>query len=78
MIANSAFLAAMVLMLIVFVLMGELEFLTPYKRTSLSASSQSRVDTFSGIFTLLLLETARHMGCRGELRRKPRLSVQEP
>jgi hypothetical protein len=32
MIANSAFLAAMTLMLIVFVLMGELEFLVPYKR----------------------------------------------
>lgn len=32
MIANSAFLAAMVVMLIAFVLMGELEFLTPYKR----------------------------------------------
>ena len=31
MIANSAFLAAMVLMLIVFVLMGQLEFLAPYK-----------------------------------------------
>jgi hypothetical protein len=32
MIANSAFLAAMTLMLIVFALMGELEFLVPYKR----------------------------------------------
>ena len=32
MIANSAFLAAMVLMLIVFGLMDALEFLTPYKR----------------------------------------------
>jgi hypothetical protein len=32
MIANSAFLAAMVLMLIAFVLMGELQFLAPYKR----------------------------------------------
>jgi hypothetical protein len=30
-IANSAFLAAMVLILLVFVVMGELEFLAPYK-----------------------------------------------
>ena len=32
MIANSAFLAAMVLMLVLFVVLGELEFLAPYKR----------------------------------------------
>ncbi len=32
MIGNSAFLAAMVLMLVLFWLMGELEFLAPYKR----------------------------------------------
>ena len=32
MIANSAFLAAMTLLLITFVLMGELSFLAPYKR----------------------------------------------
>lgn len=32
MIANSAFLAAMALLLIAFVLMGELSFLAPYKR----------------------------------------------
>ena len=32
MIANSAFLAAMTLLLISFVLMGELTFLAPYKR----------------------------------------------
>ncbi len=36
MIANSAFLAAMALMLIVFVLMGELEFLAPHKRVIFS------------------------------------------
>jgi hypothetical protein len=32
MIANSAFLAAMMLLLIVFVVFGQLEFLAPYKR----------------------------------------------
>ena len=32
MIANSAFLAAMVLMLALFVVMGQLEFLAAYKR----------------------------------------------
>jgi hypothetical protein len=32
MIANSAFLAAMVLMLVLFVVLGDLEFLAPYKR----------------------------------------------
>jgi len=32
MIANSAFLAAMVLLLVLFVVLGELEFLAPYKR----------------------------------------------
>jgi hypothetical protein len=32
MIANSAFLAAMVLMLVLFVVMGQLEFLAPYRR----------------------------------------------
>lgn len=32
MIANSAFLAAMVLLLVLFVILGELEFLAPYKR----------------------------------------------
>lgn len=32
MIANSAFLAAMVLMLVLFVVMGQLEFLAAYKR----------------------------------------------
>jgi hypothetical protein len=31
-IANSAFLAAMVLLLVLFVVLGELEFLAPYKR----------------------------------------------
>jgi hypothetical protein len=32
MIANSAFLAAMILLLVLFVILGELEFLAPYKR----------------------------------------------
>ena len=32
MISNSAFLAAMVLLLVLFVVLGELEFLAPYKR----------------------------------------------
>jgi len=32
MIANSAFLAAMILLLVLFVVLGELEFLAPYKR----------------------------------------------
>lgn len=32
MIANSAFLAAMTLLLVVFLVVGELEFLAPYKR----------------------------------------------
>jgi hypothetical protein len=36
MIANSAFLSAMVVMLIAFMLMGELEFLAPYKRVIFS------------------------------------------
>ena len=36
MIANSAFLAAMVLLLVVFVLMDQLAFLAPYKRLILA------------------------------------------
>ena len=32
MIANSAFLAAMILLLVLFVVLGDLEFLAPYKR----------------------------------------------
>jgi hypothetical protein len=73
MIANSAFLAAMVLMLLVFVLMGELQFLAPYKRLifsrHLSVLVGSAVVLFLNLFAcfyiagrgLFLKETGRKL-----------------
>ena len=59
MIANSAFLAAMVLMLIIFGLMDALEFLEPYKRLIFSRHLDVIVPAGSlaqfGIFFALLL-----------------------
>ena len=63
MIANSAFLAAMALMLIIFVLMGELEFLAPYKRVIFSRHFS--VIAGSGLVLFLNLFSIFYMTARG-------------
>jgi hypothetical protein len=59
MIANSAFLAAMVLMLLTFMFLGEVEFLAPYKRVILHRHLWvivgSAVVVFVNLFALFYL-----------------------